>query len=86
MDNIREQIHAHVISLAKQIGHDGEVADDESLVASGLIDSFAVMQLVVFMERTFGINFADEFFDQNRFDTIDSLVKLVNELAPPGSS
>ena len=86
MDNIREQIHKNVTSLAQQLGHDGELADDESLVSSGLLDSFSVMQLVVFLEQTFGINFADEFFDQNRFDTIDSIVEMVNELAPSGSS
>jgi acyl carrier protein len=86
MDNIREQIYAHVISLAQQLGHYDKVADDESLIVSGLLDSLSVMRLVVFMEQTFGINFAEEFFDQNRFDTIDGMVEMVNELAPQGSS
>ena len=86
MDNIRKQILAHVISLAQQLGHYDKVADDESLIVSGLLDSLSVMRLVFFMEQTFGINFADGYFDQNRFDTIDSMVKMVNELLPPGSS
>ena len=86
MDNIREQIQAHVISLAQGLGHYDKVADDESLIVSGLLDSLSVMRLVVFMEQTFGINFAEEFFDQNRFDTIDGMLEMVNELAPQGSS
>jgi acyl carrier protein len=86
MNNIREQIHEHVTSLAQQLGHYDKVEDDESLVISGLLDSLAVMRLVVFMEQTFGINFADEYFDQDAFDTIDKMVEMVNELAPQGSS
>ena len=86
MNNIREQIHEHVTSLAQQLGHYDKVEDDESLVISGLLDSLAVMRLVVFMEQTFGINFAEEFFDQDAFDTIDKMVEMVKELAPQGSS
>jgi len=81
MDNIREQIHAYVMSLAQQLGHNDDVADDESLIVSGLLDSLAVMRLVVFMEKTFSIDFAEEFFDQDIFDTIDKMVDFVEERA-----
>jgi acyl carrier protein len=86
MDNIREQIHTRVINLAQQLGYDDDVTDNESLIVSGLLDSFSVMQLVVFMEQKFGINFAGEYFDHNRFDTIAGMVEMVKELAPQDSS
>ena len=80
MANIREQIHTYVDSLLAEHGHAEKVTDGTALVSSGLLDSFAVMRLVVFMEQSFGINFAGEYFDQTRFDTIGSMVELVKEL------
>ena len=79
MDTIRDQIHGYVISLAEQLGHAEDVADNESLIVSGLLDSLAVMRLVVFMEKTFNIDFAEEYFDQNVFDTIDKMTRFVEE-------
>ena len=80
MDKIKERITDYVVDLLREQGCDEVVDDDTSLVLSGLLDSFAVMRLVVFMEKNFGINFAEEYFDQTRFDTIGSMVELINEL------
>jgi acyl carrier protein len=77
MDEIRSRIKDNVLSLAREQGYEGEIADDASLIISGLLDSFAVLRLVVFMEKTFGINFADEHFDQNIFDTIAGMAAFV---------
>jgi acyl carrier protein len=77
MDKIGDPIREQVLSLAREQGYDGEIADDASLILSGLLDSFAVLRLVVFMEKTFGINFADEHFDQNIFDTIAGMTAFV---------
>jgi acyl carrier protein len=79
MDTIRDQIHGYVMSLAEQLGHTDEVADDESLIVSGLLDSLAVMRLVVFMEKTFSIDFAEEYFDQDIFDTVERMTVFVTE-------
>ncbi|MEN8136244.1 MAG: hypothetical protein ABFS18_12025 [Thermodesulfobacteriota bacterium] len=81
MDKIREKIRDYVESLAQERGHMESVIDDESLIVSGILDSFAVMRLVVFMEKSFGINFAETYFDHNRFDSISSMVEMVKELA-----
>lgn len=79
MDKIREQIDAYVRTLLAEHGHAEQVRDDDALVSSGLLDSFAVLRLVVFLERTFAINFADEHFDQNIFDTIAGMTSFVSE-------
>ena len=76
---IREQIRDYITELASEHGYEGEVKDDAPLVTSGILDSFAVMRLVVFMEKAFGISFADEFFDQSIFDTVDGMVEFVYE-------
>jgi len=82
MADIREQIYEFVSILLVEQGYSETFTDDTSLVTSGMLDSFAVMRLVVFMEQTFGINFADTYFDHNRFDSISAMVKMVKDLAP----
>ena len=55
------------------------VTDSEELFTSGLIDSFALIELLGFMESelNFTVDFADMMVDD--FDTIDALVKLVEQ-------
>ncbi len=58
-------------------GHDRPVADDELLLTSGLMDSLAVVHLVMFMERAHGIDFAELPFDIEDFDTIARMEALI---------
>ena len=39
---------------------------DERLVASGLVDSLAIMQIVVYLEENYGIDFAASGLDPER--------------------
>ena len=79
MERIREQIKNYITELVREQGYEGEVKDDASLLAGGMLDSFAVMRMVVFMEKSFGISFAEDFFDQTIFDTVDGMVAFVHE-------
>lgn len=82
MDEVRQQIGSYVREMLEEQGHGEEVSDDTGLVSSGLLDSFAVIRLVVFMEKTFGIDFAEEYFDNRQFDSIAKMAEMVNELVP----
>ena len=55
------------------------VGADERLVASGLVDSLAIMQIVVYLEETYRIDFAASGFDPDRLATMDSIVDLIEE-------
>ena len=57
----------------------GTIKDTEELFTSGLVDSFALIELLGFMESelNFSVNFADMTVDD--FDTIAALVKLVEQ-------
>ena len=55
------------------------VGTDERLVASGLVDSLAIMQIVVYLEETYRIDFAASGFDPDRLATMDSIVDLIEE-------
>ena len=53
------------------------VGIDEPLVASGLVDSLAIMQIVVYLEERYGIDFAAGGFDPDRLGTMGGIVDLV---------
>ena len=57
------------------------VGADERLVASGLVDSLAIMQIVVYLEETYRIDFAASGFDPDRLATMGSIVDLIEEAA-----
>ena len=55
------------------------VGEDERLVASGLVDSLAIMQIVVYLEEQYDIDFAASGFDPDRLATMASIVDLILE-------
>jgi len=52
---------------------------DDPLVASGLLDSLAIMQIVVYLEESHGIDFAASGFDPERLATMGSIVALIEQ-------
>ena len=52
---------------------------DERLVTSGLVDSLAIMQIVVYLEEQYGIDFAANGFDPDRLATMGSIVDLIEQ-------
>jgi methoxymalonate biosynthesis acyl carrier protein len=73
----RDQLRQFIFQLAKDHGHMDAVNDDDPLILSGLLDSLAVVHIVVFMEEQFGIDFSNIYFDQDDFDNIDRMVSFV---------
>jgi len=56
---------------------DESLAGGLSLTDSGTIDSTGVLELVVFLEETFGISIPDSDVVPDNLDTIDNLVRYV---------
>ena len=55
-----------------------KLADDTSLITSGLINSLKVMRLVNFIEDRFLISVVDETLQLENFDSIDAISDLVS--------
>ena len=49
----------------------------EALISSGLIDSFSLMDLALFVEDTFGVRIADTELNAGTFDNLDQLASLI---------
>jgi acyl carrier protein len=55
------------------------VGNSEALISGGLIDSFSLVDLSLYIEETFGVRIEDTELNADTFDTLDELVKLINE-------
>ena len=59
----------------------GAYTDDEPLFSSGRLDSFTMMNLVMVLEQTFGIDFSSIEFDVDLVDSIAAIEALVDSRA-----
>lgn len=60
--------------------------DDTDLIAAGLIDSLALVELLLALEQRIGIEIPMEMLDIERFRTIERLAALVDECRDLDSS
>ena len=54
-----------------------KIAAEEALLSSGLIDSFSLMDLALFVEDTFGVRIEDTELNANTFDNLSQLAGLI---------
>jgi acyl carrier protein len=52
-------------------------SDDDSLLDKGIIDSTGVLELVAFLDESYGISVADQELVADNFDSIEKLVEFV---------
>jgi D-alanine--poly(phosphoribitol) ligase subunit 2 len=55
------------------------VSDQTNLFRAGLIDSFGFIELVAFLEKTFGIKFVEKEFTSNSLNTLANIVATVKQ-------
>lgn len=53
------------------------IRPDEKLISSGLIDSFHLVDLGLFIEDEYGVRLEDTELNADTFDTLDQLVAVV---------
>ena len=53
------------------------IRPDESIISSGLIDSFSLVDLGLFVEDNFGVRIDDTELNADTFDTLEQLAKLI---------
>lgn len=52
---------------------------DTSLITGGYIDSFSMVVVLIFIEKTFNVKIPDIDATPKNFDTINNMVKLINK-------
>ena len=75
-DNILQSL-ANEIATNMLNQPDREIKGDEALISSGVIDSFHLVDLALYVEDTFGVIIDDSELNAETFDTLDQLVELI---------
>lgn len=58
---------------------DMEVTPDTKLISSGIVDSFSMVSLKVFLEKKFNIKLPDEKATPEAFDSVNNIIALLGE-------
>jgi acyl carrier protein len=61
--------------ILKQAGR--QIGTDAALISSGLIDSFSLVDLALFVEDSFGVRIEDTELNAQCFDTLRQLTALI---------
>lgn len=57
----------------------GSLRDDQSLFASGIIDSLGFIKLLAFIEKTFSVSIKPSEVVIENFDSVNKIVKLIEK-------
>jgi acyl carrier protein len=72
----RSEIQAFIQDLLSRAGDHRVLTDQDSLFESGRLQSIDAVDLVVFLEERFGVDFSTIGFDRDRIDSIDAICTL----------
>ncbi len=56
-----------------------EVTEDTKLISSGIVDSFSMVSLKMFLEKKFSIKIPDEKATPEAFDSVNNIIVLIKE-------
>ena len=74
-----EMVETIIEFIRDEYVEDEDMVIDEStqLISSGLVDSFSMVSLKMFLEEEYSISIPDEEASTEAFDTVSSIVKIV---------
>jgi len=75
--SIQSQIRRYILENFLFTDDESQLRDDASFLEEGIVDSTGVLELVMFVEETFGIEVADEEILPENFDSVERLTRYV---------
>lgn len=75
----KQQLREFLVDTLEKHGDRKPLADDDLLFTNGRLDSFSTMNLVMFLEENFGIDFSDFEFDVSVLDSVNLIETFVDE-------
>ena len=58
------------------------ITETTQLISSGIVDSFSMVSLKLFLEKKFNIKIPDEKATPEAFDSVNNMMKLIKEFVP----
>ncbi|MBL0353571.1 MAG: acyl carrier protein [Dechloromonas sp.] len=78
--NMKQKLREFLKETLEKHGDHKDFADNESLFFSGRLDSFSMMNLVMYLEEAFGLDFSDFEFDVSLVDSAKDIETLINSM------
>jgi acyl carrier protein len=75
----RAEVRQFVQHLLAQKGDQRPFSDSDSLVLSGRLQSVDAVEIVIFLEEKWDIDFAEIGFDASQIDCVDAIDALIQE-------
>lgn len=72
-----EKLRKYILETYLFTTDDSALANDDSFLDKGIIDSTGILELVMYLEEEFGLAVADEELLPENLDSINSLVTFV---------
>ncbi len=83
---MKEMILEYIRTSTWTRDDDIELDENTPLISSGIVDSFSMVSLKRFLEKKYNISIPDDEASPKAFDTVDSIIALVNRhLAKKGA-
>ena len=80
MDDLKTVVLNYVKKEYIEEGDDREVHETTPLITGGIVDSFSMVSLKRFLEKTYSIQIPDAEATPAAFDTINSIAALVERI------
>lgn len=75
--DIKDQIRQYIAQDLLFSDNGFKYDDDASFLEEGIVDSLGVMELVFFIEETFGLTTTDEELTPDNFDSVNKLANFI---------
>jgi len=76
---LKDEILDYVKNEYLEEGDDREVTYDTPLISGGIVDSFSMVSLKVFLENKFSIQIPDAKASPEAFDSVNNILELLKE-------
>ena len=81
MEKTKEMIRRYIANNILFTGDGYPYSDDASFLNEGIVDSMNVLELVMFVEQTFGVKVDDQDIIPDNFDSVTKLATFVESKA-----
>ena len=78
MDDMKKMILDYVKREYLEEDDDRDLNENTPLISGGIVDSFSMVSLKRFLEKKYAISIPDADASPEAFDTVNSIIKLVN--------
>ena len=78
-DDLKKTIIDYVKKEYLDEDSDQEVTENTKLISSGIVDSFSMVSLKMFLEKKFQVKIPDEKATPEAFDSVNNILNLLKE-------